>query len=42
MTVIKYCRMLADKGKFRPVARGASGRIVYYEYVGSIRSPDLV
>lgn len=41
-TVIKYCRLLVDKGKFRAVARGVSGRIVYYEYVGSIQSPDLV
>jgi hypothetical protein len=42
MTVIKYCRKLVGKGKFRAVARGASGRITYYEYVGSIQSPDLV
>lgn len=42
MTVIKYCRMLVDKGKFRAVARGVSKRIIYYEYVGSIQSPDLV
>lgn len=42
MTVIKYCRMLVDKGKFRPVARGASQRIIYYEYIGTLQSPDLV
>lgn len=42
MTVIKYCRLLVEKGKFRAVARGASGRVIYYEYVGSIQSPDLV
>jgi len=42
MTVIKYCRLLVDKGKFRAVARGVSGRVIYYEYVGSIQSPDLV
>lgn len=42
MTVIKYCRILVDKGKFRAVARGLSGRVIYYEYVGSIQSPDLV
>lgn len=42
MTVIKYCRMLVDKGKFQAVARGVSGRVVYYEYIGSIQSPDLV
>lgn len=41
-TVIKYCRMLVEKGKFRSVPRGESGRINYYEYVGSIQSPDLV
>jgi hypothetical protein len=42
MTVIKYCRMLVDKGKFRPVARGASQRIIYYEYIGTLQSPDLI
>lgn len=42
MTVIKYCRRLVEKGKFRAVARGVSGRVIYYEYVGSIQSPDLV
>jgi len=42
MTVIKHCRILVEKGKFRAVARGASGRITSYEYTGSIQSPDLV
>lgn len=42
MTVIKYCRMLVDKGKFRAVERGVSGRVISYEYVGSIQSPDLI
>lgn len=42
MTVIKYCRMLVDKGGFRPVARGVSQRIIYYEYMGALQSPDLV
>jgi len=42
MTVIKYCRMLVEKRKFRPVARGLSQRIVYYEYIGTLQSPDLV
>lgn len=42
MTVIKYCRLLVDKGKFRPVPRGASQRIIYYEYIGTLQSPDLV
>ncbi|MEK5493998.1 hypothetical protein MKZ24_25200 [Paenibacillus sp. FSL R7-0297] len=41
-TVIKYSRMLVDKGKFRPVARGISPRVTYYEYIGTIQSPDLV
>lgn len=42
MTVIKYCRMLVEKGKFRSVPRGASGRVHAYEYVGAIQSPDLI
>jgi hypothetical protein len=42
MTVIKYCRRLVDKGKLRAVARGVSQRVICYEYVGSIQSPDLV
>ncbi|WP_238649537.1 hypothetical protein [Paenibacillus piscarius] len=41
-TIIKYSRMLVDKGKFRPVARGTSPRVTYYEYIGTIQSPDLV
>lgn len=41
-TVIKYCRILVTKGKLRGIARGSSKRIVYYEYVGSLQSPDLV
>ncbi len=40
-TVVKYCRLLVDKGKFRAVARGASPRISCYEYIGSLQSPDL-
>jgi hypothetical protein len=42
MTVIKYCRRLVEKGKFRALPRGNSRRVVYYEYVGSLQSPDLV
>jgi hypothetical protein len=42
MTIIKYCRQLVDKGKFRPVARGSSQRIIYYEYIGTLQSPDLI
>jgi len=41
-TVIKYCRKLADKGKFRAVASGQSQRVTSYEYVGATQSPDLV
>lgn len=42
ITVIKYCRLLVDKGKFRAVARGSSQKVTHYEYVGSLQSPDLV
>lgn len=42
MTVIKHCRNLVEKGKFRAVAKGVSGRVIYYEYIGPIQSPDLV
>ncbi len=40
-TVIKHCRNLVVKGKFRAVPSGASGKIYRYEYVGSIQSPDI-
>jgi hypothetical protein len=30
-TVIKYCRSLVDKGKFRAVPTGATGKIYQYE-----------
>lgn len=40
-TVIKYCRKLVEKGKFRAVSTGTSGRICCYEYLGSTQSPDL-
>jgi very-short-patch-repair endonuclease len=42
MTVIKHCRKLVEKGKFRAVSRGKSERVIYYEYIGTIQSPDLV
>ncbi len=42
LTVIKYCRILVEKGKFRAIAKGSSGRVTSYEYVGSLLSPDLV
>lgn len=41
-TIIKYCRKLVKKGKFRAVANGASGRVTSYEYIGSLQSPDLL
>jgi very-short-patch-repair endonuclease len=40
-TVIKYCRTLVQKNKFRPVSTGMTGKIYHYEYIGSIQSPDL-
>lgn len=42
MTVIKHCRGLVEKGKLRAVERGSSKRVIYYEYIGSLQSPDLV
>lgn len=42
LTVIKHCKALVEKGKFRAVARGASRRVTYYEYMGTFQSPDLV
>lgn len=41
-TVIKYCRSLVDKGKFRAVPTGTTGKVYQYEYLGSIQSPDLI
>jgi hypothetical protein len=41
-TVIKYCRILVEKGKFRAVQAGANDRIFHYEYLGSTQSPDLM
>lgn len=41
-TVIKYCRALVQRGKFRPVTTGKSERVVYYEYIGMMQSADLV
>lgn len=42
MTIVKYCRLLVAKGKFRAIARGPSKRVTSYEYVGTLQSPDLV
>lgn len=42
LTVMKYCRLLVDKGKFRAVPSGTSKRINFYEYIGTLQSSDLV
>lgn len=42
MTVVKYCRLLVEKGKFRAIARGSSKRVTSYEYIGTLQSPDFV
>ncbi|MDF2834465.1 MAG: hypothetical protein K0Q63_105 [Paenibacillus sp.] len=42
LTVMKYCRLLVDKGKFRAIPRGTSKRINFYEYIGTLQSSDLV
>lgn len=41
-TVIKYCRLLVEKGKFRALPSEYNGRIYQYEYLGSTQSPDLI
>lgn len=41
-TVIKYCRMLVQKDRLRPVPAGTTGKIYHYEYLGSVQSPDLL
>jgi hypothetical protein len=41
-TVMKYCRRLVEKGKFRAVPSGDSGRVHQYEYIGSVLSRDLI
>ncbi|MCM3746968.1 hypothetical protein M3223_06325 [Paenibacillus pasadenensis] len=40
-TVIKYCRILVQKNKLRPVPAGSTGKIYHYEYIGSNQSSDL-
>jgi hypothetical protein len=42
VTVIKYCGKLVEKGRLRPIAKGASGRITSYEYIGPHLSPELL
>ncbi|MFD0960120.1 hypothetical protein [Paenibacillus chungangensis] len=41
-TVIKYCRKLAEQGKFRAIPTGTQGKVYQYEYIGSLQSPDLL
>ena len=41
-TVIKYCRVLVRKGKFRPVTAGTSGKIYHYEFLGSVQSLEWI
>ncbi len=41
-TVIKYCRSLVERGKFRVIPTGSAGKIYKYEYIGSLQSPDLL
>ncbi|QCT03687.1 hypothetical protein E6C60_2976 [Paenibacillus algicola] len=41
-TVIKYCKLLVDKGRLRSLGKGISGRVTSYEYIGVIQHPDLV
>ncbi|THF81772.1 hypothetical protein E6C55_07880 [Cohnella fermenti] len=40
-TVVKHCRTLVEKGKFRAIAKGSSRRVTTYEYIGTVQSPDL-
>lgn len=40
-TIIKYCRELVSRGRFRPVAAGPSGKIYHYELLGSVQGLDL-
>jgi len=41
-TVIKHCKNLVEKGKFRAIPSGAAGKIYKYEYIGSVQSTDLI
>ncbi len=40
-TVIKYCRSLVERGRFRAIPTGTAGKIYNYEYIGAMQSPDL-
>lgn len=39
-TAIKYCRFLVEKGKFREIPTGITGRVYKYEYIGSLQCPE--
>lgn len=41
-TIIKYCRILVEQGKFRAIPTGTTGKIYRYEYIGSTQSPDIL
>lgn len=41
-TVIKYCQKLVERGKFRAIPTGTTGKIYHYEYIGTLQSPDLI
>jgi len=41
-TAIKYCHKLVEKGKFRAIPSGATGKVYKYEYIGSVQSADLL
>jgi hypothetical protein len=40
-TIIKHMQYLVEKGKFRAIEAGLSGRVNRYEYIGPILDPDL-
>jgi len=40
-TAVKVLRKLCDKGKMRPLARGASGRVTRYEWIRSFGDATL-
>lgn len=41
-TIIKYCKLLVEKGKLRAIPSGITARVYMYEYIGSTNSPDFV
>lgn len=40
-TVIKYMKCLVQKGKYRAISSGKSGRVHRYEYIGSLTDSDM-